>query len=307
MEKEESGMEKKIAKSTKVILGVAVVIIVILLCCLFVLKSRAKNTWKEGIYPFDFDINVCVSDKDTSFGINSIVVGEEILNLVKEGNVRLVMTGPDTYAEGECRWSSYYENGKAYHVGLKLCPELIPGEYKFHEIQLWSGTECLAIAKGDAVFTIVEDKEEEIDCRFVLSDCRVDSFGYEFSFLIENKGTEQLEILDLDDRPESMIGQEKITIVNNIESQVHEFYDISPEICEFPVIIEPGKKAHMQYTIPITEEGMFYNEVICPALICAGKDTTEPVKVVLALRDITPIINVTQKQIAEYIAERGTK
>lgn len=300
-------MEMKIAKSLKWLLGVAAIVVVILLGCLFFLKNHAKKTWIAGFYPFDFDINVCVYDKDTSFDINALVVGEAFLKLLEDGKVRCTMIGTDISAEGECSLKWYIEDGKSYQVGLELCPKLMQGEYEFYEIQFWNDYECLATAKGTADVMVIIDEEKDKDYVFSIASWWLNSSECEFVYQIINNSDEELNIKLFTGRPENAIGKTVMTIVNHVDLREGTIDFTKEEVCEFPITIDAQKKAYIRYVLPLTEDGMFYNQTIYPALLCETDEGKEKMKLALGYKFTSPIITVTQKQIAEYIAERGTK
>lgn len=302
-------MRKRLDKTTKTVLGGSVFVVVALLCCLIGLKGQVDKKWREGIYLHDFDINVCCYEGKALLKLNTLLVGEDYLNLAKESSLKFVMTGEDVSVTADCQMAYFCEEGKGYQVAFDIYPEIAPGVYSFDEMQLWYGSTCLTVAKGTAQLNVIGHEEIEMqeNYDFALVNCWMNTSGCEFIYQLVNNSNEDIEILSFDGRLKRFKEKEKITIVNNVEIEETNIDFIKEKSFEMPLILKEGKKAYIRYVVPLQETEIFSNLLVYPLLVYQSASRKEPLKMLLNGYCSAPAFSVTQEQITSYIAERDNQ
>jgi len=290
---------KKITKRISIIVAIA---LAILICAYIIISVISSEQWSKGLYLFENDIQIYTDDANVEFNINAIVVGDDIVEIVKSGNIRCYLKNSENTTNAKISALYINQNNNYYDVVFAISCNLSGGYYLFDNLIISDSNEENSWNAPGNIEVTVESKGTKTQIETSLISMRSNEIC-EFIYSISNPTADDIVISTMDGN----IQNSNLLLINNEEIDNDSIDFMSAQKFSFPITLLANKKAHFYYSIPINEQLSNIYLYVSPSIAYKASDSDEIHKLYFELNSDFPFILKTTNAVLKYINEGELK
>lgn len=284
---------------TKKNIFIIVIILAMLTCSYIVVSIVSRAQWHKGLYLFENDIQIYADDTNVEFDIGAIVVGDDILETIKNKNTRCYLKNGENSTEVKMSVVGIVKENHYYNVELTISCSIPEGHYLFDDLIIDGLGEINAWRASGNIEITVEPKARETQIEKTLSVWRSDE-TCEFIYTISNPTNDDIIISTMNWN----IQDSNLLLINNEDIGNDDIDLMSAKKFSFPITLSANKEAHLYYSIPINERLSNTYLYLRPSVDYKESGSDEINKLYFKFNSNPPTIQKSANDVLEYINER---
>ena len=288
-------MKKGVKKNILII----AIVLAILICAYMVIWAISRAQWNKGLFLFENDIQIYTDNTNAEFNINAIVVGDDVVDIVKSGNIKCYLEDGTNTTRAKISVFSISQTNYYYEVVFTVSCNLPEGSYLFDNVIISDANEENRWNAPGRIEITTESKEDKIPIESSILAMRSSNIC-EFVYTISNPTKYDIIISAID----GDVQYSDLLLINaeDTDSEVIDFTNAKK--FSFPITLPANQKIYFYYNIPISAVLSNTYLYLSPRIDYKISRQDEVNKLYFQLNSDPPIIQKEANDVLKYINER---